>query len=100
MRITAALLANGRRQRLPFGSRRGFAFAARFGLQRFFGLSLRDVCRAVEANQFHFRETDDGMLYLCLNSLLQSPGEAARPLAPLALPQPLAPSIKVKKKEH
>ena len=41
------------------------------------GTSLRAICRRVEADQFHFRETDDGMLYLCLNSLLQSPGETA-----------------------
>jgi len=68
------------------------------------GISLRAVCRAVEADQFHYRETDDGMLYLCLNSLLQSPDEAARNLAPdrIARHQPvlLPPSTRIKKKEH
>jgi hypothetical protein len=33
------------------------------------GLSLRAVCRRVEAGELHFRETADGRLFICLNSL-------------------------------
>jgi len=34
------------------------------------GLSLRDICRQVDAGQLHFSETPDGRLSICLNSLL------------------------------
>ena len=33
------------------------------------GLSLRAICRKVEAGRLHFRETTDGRLFICLNSL-------------------------------
>lgn len=33
------------------------------------GFSLRDICRKVEAGCLHFRETADGRLFICLNSL-------------------------------
>ncbi len=33
------------------------------------GSSMRDVCRQVEAGQWHFCETADGRLFICLNSL-------------------------------
>jgi len=36
------------------------------------GFSLRAICRRVEADQLHSVETDDGMLYICLNSLLMT----------------------------
>ncbi|HZS04304.1 MAG TPA: hypothetical protein VFD58_05665 [Blastocatellia bacterium] len=34
------------------------------------GSSLRAVCREVEADRLHFTETADGLLLICLNSLL------------------------------
>ena len=36
------------------------------------GLSQREICRQVEAGQLHFNETDDGRLFICLNSLANS----------------------------
>jgi hypothetical protein len=33
------------------------------------GLSLRDLCRRVEEGRLHFRETADGLLWICVNSL-------------------------------
>ncbi|MDQ3817612.1 MAG: hypothetical protein M3362_07975 [Acidobacteriota bacterium] len=35
------------------------------------GLSLRGICRAVEAGSIHFKETGDGSLLICLDSLLK-----------------------------
>ena len=35
------------------------------------GLSVRSLCRAVEASELHFAETPDGLLFICLNSLIQ-----------------------------
>lgn len=35
----------------------------------FAGLSTRAICRGVEAGQLHFRETGDGRLFICVNSL-------------------------------
>src|SRR5437870_471736 len=35
-------------------------------------LSLRRVCVLVETGLLHFTETDDGLLWICLNSLLTS----------------------------
>lgn len=35
------------------------------------GLSVRSLCRAVEASELHFTETTDGLLFICLNSLIQ-----------------------------
>lgn len=35
------------------------------------GLSLRAICRLVEANAVHFIETDRGQLFVCRESLLQ-----------------------------
>ena len=32
-------------------------------------VSLRAICRQVEAGQLHFRETADGRLFICLDSL-------------------------------
>lgn len=33
------------------------------------GVSTRTVYRRLEANQLHFRETPEGLLLICLNSL-------------------------------
>jgi len=33
------------------------------------GFSLRAICRQVEAGGLHFRETANGQLFICLNSL-------------------------------
>lgn len=33
------------------------------------GSSLRAICRQVEAGQLHFRETETGRLFICLNSI-------------------------------
>jgi len=35
------------------------------------GFTLRAICRQVEADSIHFRETADGSLLICLNSLLK-----------------------------
>jgi hypothetical protein len=35
------------------------------------GVSLRSICRRVEAEDLHFTETNDGLLFICLNSLLK-----------------------------
>ena len=35
------------------------------------GISLRAICRNVEVGGLHFKETGDGLLFICLNSLLQ-----------------------------
>jgi excisionase family DNA binding protein len=35
------------------------------------GVSLRTICQRVEANKLHFKETGDGLLFICLNSLMQ-----------------------------
>lgn len=35
------------------------------------GLSLRALCRMVEAGQLHSNETTDGSLLVCVNSLLE-----------------------------
>jgi len=35
------------------------------------GVSLRAICRQVEANSIHFVETANGLLLICLNSLLK-----------------------------
>ena len=35
------------------------------------GSTLRLVLRHVEANTVHFTETEDGRLFICLNSLMQ-----------------------------
>jgi hypothetical protein len=32
------------------------------------GVSVREVCRRVEAGRLHFAETPDGLLLVCLNS--------------------------------
>lgn len=34
-------------------------------------VSLRAICRRVEADELHFTETADGVLFVCLNSLLK-----------------------------
>lgn len=33
------------------------------------GVSLRTICRRVEAGKLHFKETGEGLLFICLNSL-------------------------------
>ena len=35
------------------------------------GISLRAVCRRVEGGKLHFNETGDGLLFICLNSLVE-----------------------------
>jgi len=35
-------------------------------------VSLRAICRWVDAERLHFKEDANGMLSICLNSLLQS----------------------------
>jgi hypothetical protein len=35
------------------------------------GVSLRAIFRRVEAGKLHFTETPDGLLFICLNSLLK-----------------------------
>jgi len=35
------------------------------------GASLRTICRRVEVGELHFNETGDGLLFICLNSLVQ-----------------------------
>ena len=35
------------------------------------GISWREVCRRVEAGAVHFNESPDGLLLICLNSLLR-----------------------------
>ena len=35
-------------------------------------VSLRTICKRVEANTLHFTETADGRLFICLNSLISS----------------------------
>ena len=36
------------------------------------GLSVRAICRMVDAGSLHFFETPDGLLMLCSNALLQA----------------------------
>jgi len=36
------------------------------------GVSVRMICRRVEAEKVHFAETPDGLLLICLNSLPES----------------------------
>jgi hypothetical protein len=38
------------------------------------GLSVRAICRMVEASEVHFLETPSGSLLICLNSLLRESG--------------------------
>jgi hypothetical protein len=33
------------------------------------GVSLRAICRRVDLGELHFKETGDGLLFICLNSL-------------------------------
>lgn len=35
------------------------------------GVSLRAICRRVDLGELHFKETGDGLLFICLNSLAQ-----------------------------
>ena len=35
------------------------------------GVSLRTICQRVEANTLHFKETGDGLLLICFDSLMQ-----------------------------
>lgn len=35
------------------------------------GVSLRTLCHRVETGKLHFKETGDGLLFICLDSLLQ-----------------------------
>ena len=35
------------------------------------GVNSRTIYRGVEAGRFHFRETPDGMLLICLSSLMR-----------------------------
>ncbi|OLE52158.1 MAG: hypothetical protein AUG51_19580 [Acidobacteria bacterium 13_1_20CM_3_53_8] len=35
------------------------------------GLSPQEICRKVGADALHFRERADGLLFICLNSLLE-----------------------------
>lgn len=39
------------------------------------GLSVRAICRMVEANEAHFSETPNGSLLICLNSLFRESKE-------------------------
>jgi hypothetical protein len=34
-------------------------------------IGLREICRRVEAGRLHFKETSEGELLICLNSLFQ-----------------------------
>jgi hypothetical protein len=34
-------------------------------------VSLRAICRDVDVGALHFKECDDGLLLICLNSLLR-----------------------------
>lgn len=36
-------------------------------------LSLREICRRVDASLLHFTETSEGRLFICLHSLLAEP---------------------------
>lgn len=36
------------------------------------GVSLRELCRMVEAHRLHFAETEDGALFICSNSLKET----------------------------
>ena len=38
------------------------------------GLSLRQVCQQVETGSLHFKETEQGLLLICLNSLSKQAG--------------------------
>jgi len=42
------------------------------------GLSLRALCRLVEAHQLHFVETEGGALFVCSDSLAGTPANPAR----------------------
>src|SRR5262245_17685863 len=56
------------------------------------GLSVRAIYRQVEQGRFHFTETPEGWLRLCLNSVLQAAEPAAGPTPParlLSQPYPL-----------
>jgi hypothetical protein len=35
------------------------------------GVSLRTICRRVDLGELHFKETADGLLFICLNSLMK-----------------------------
>ena len=35
------------------------------------GVSLRAICRGVEVGALHFKEPGDGLLFICLNSLVK-----------------------------
>jgi len=37
------------------------------------GVSLRTICRLVESDKLHFTEMSDGLLFICLNSILRRP---------------------------
>lgn len=39
------------------------------------GTSCRTIYRWIEMQQVHFRETSEGMVWLCFNSIVVSPGE-------------------------
>lgn len=41
-------------------------------------VSLREICQGVEANTLHFKETGDGLLFICLNSLMQRIGPGGK----------------------
>jgi hypothetical protein len=40
-------------------------------------LSLRQICQQVESGNLHFKETEEGRLFICLLSLYQNPGYLA-----------------------
>jgi hypothetical protein len=35
------------------------------------GTGLREICRRVETDQVHYKETPEGKLFICLDSLLK-----------------------------
>lgn len=35
------------------------------------GISLRDICRQIEAGRLHYTETGNGSLLICLDSLIE-----------------------------
>jgi hypothetical protein len=37
-------------------------------------LSLRQICQQVERGNLHFKETEEGLLFICLMSLYKNPG--------------------------
>ena len=43
------------------------------------GLTLRNLFSQIDAGRLHFRELPDGLLLICLTSLLETPPSEARP---------------------